>query len=120
MHMTDEEICREYREAKKPKEQVMILADQNMCEKEEILKVLQNNGYELPGTHRTKPVATKKPQTEIKEDKPKEMIKEERKAIPEAVMVAIYSRMDELDKIIAEKTKEYQQLVEFIQGGWKV
>ena len=38
MYMTPGEICKEYNQAKFKKEQIAILADQNCCEKEDIMK----------------------------------------------------------------------------------
>lgn len=38
--MNSEQICREYREAKNKKQQIGILADQNLCGKSEIIKFL--------------------------------------------------------------------------------
>lgn len=44
MVMTNEEICRNYRQAKSPREQIQILADLNQCKKEEIIHILKENG----------------------------------------------------------------------------
>jgi len=46
--MTNEEICREYRQAKTPLKQIRILADQNGCTKREIAEILREAGEELP------------------------------------------------------------------------
>lgn len=48
MIMTDEEICREYRQAKTPLKQIRILADENGCTKREIAEILREAGEELP------------------------------------------------------------------------
>lgn len=48
MTMTNEEICREYRQAKTPLKQIRILADLNGCTKREIAEILREAGEELP------------------------------------------------------------------------
>jgi len=48
MTMTNEEICREYRQAKTPLKQIRILADLNGCTKREIADILREGGEELP------------------------------------------------------------------------
>ena len=42
--MTDEEICRNYDEAKNKKEQITILADMNVCKKSQIARILFKYG----------------------------------------------------------------------------
>jgi len=44
MQMTNEEICREYRQAKDSRHQIQILAELNQCEKEEIIRILRESG----------------------------------------------------------------------------
>lgn len=45
--MTNQEICKEFREAKNKKLQIGILADQNLCSKDEIIKTLMKSGEDL-------------------------------------------------------------------------
>lgn len=52
MIMTNEEICREYRQAKTPLKQIRILADQNGCRRDEIVSILREAGEELPATYK--------------------------------------------------------------------
>lgn len=47
--MTDAEIIREYREAKRPLKQIGILADENQCSRGKIVDILRAAGMELPG-----------------------------------------------------------------------
>lgn len=56
MTMSDEEICREYRLAKRPYEQVTIIADMNQCNKEKIMRTLIRNGADMSNAvyHRNK------------------------------------------------------------------
>ena len=48
MVMTNEEIVKEYLEAKAPMKQIGILADQNLCSKQDIVAVLVDAGCEVP------------------------------------------------------------------------
>lgn len=48
MYMTKEEILREYRGAKQPMKQIGILADENACAKQEIVKILLEAGETVP------------------------------------------------------------------------
>lgn len=59
MTMTPEEICRDYKLAKKKQTQIGILADLNQCEKREIVRILAEAGMELPGTYNKKKPAPK-------------------------------------------------------------
>ena len=59
MVMTNEEIIREYREAKTPMKQIGILADENQCSKKEIVKILLEAGEQVPQNFLNKPPAPK-------------------------------------------------------------
>lgn len=57
MQMTENEIVRNYREAKNKREQVTILADLNSCSKDELIAILLKNGVdsrELPRKRKPK------------------------------------------------------------------
>ena len=41
MEMTEQEILKSYREAKKPEQQIKILAELNNCEDEDIIKIVE-------------------------------------------------------------------------------
>ncbi len=41
LQMEHEEICRMWRESKRPKKQIRILADMNLCQKSDIIEVLR-------------------------------------------------------------------------------
>lgn len=47
MTMTEAEICKEFNEAKNRGMQVGILADLNVCDKEQILRILILNGQDV-------------------------------------------------------------------------
>lgn len=55
MIMTPAEIAREYRSAKRPQNQIQILADENCCTRNEIKKILIEQGCELPKNMMPKP-----------------------------------------------------------------
>ncbi len=54
MTMTNEDIIREYREAKTPLKQIGILADENMCSRGKIVEILREAGMDLPAVYREK------------------------------------------------------------------
>ena len=49
MTMTNEEICRDYRQAAAPSKQIKILAELNQCDREKIKSILIAGGCKLPG-----------------------------------------------------------------------
>ena len=49
MTMTNEEICRNYRQAAAKSKQINILADLNQCDREKIKQILVEGGCKLPG-----------------------------------------------------------------------
>ena len=115
MKMKESEICREYKEAKDKRAQIRILAELNLCEKNEILNILLKNGYELP------PERKKTEQKEEKavcigprEEKAQEEAPEKPQNMPEAVMSTLYARMDELDEAIKKLEKEYREIAAFV------
>lgn len=71
MEMTNEEICRSYRQAKDKNEHIARLADLNLCEKKTILDILSENG-EITGVKVKADVKKKKKYghfpSEIKEE----------------------------------------------------
>ena len=89
--MTEAEICREYREAKNRKIQIGILADLNVCEKEEILKILIMNGQDVT------PAGPKKPGKE-----------------GDKVLEMMFTILDEVDEKVKEAEKQYKNIVKSI------
>lgn len=87
--MTDAEICREFREAKNPKAQIEILADLNLCSKNDILKILMMNGQDVT------PAGPKKPGGD--NDK---------------VLQLMYDTLDEIEDEIRIWEKKYKAVVE--------
>ena len=71
--MSDEEIVRNYREAKDKKKQVGILADLNVCKPEEIIEILKRGGvphYALP--RKSSPRLVEPKQEQQMQEKPKQ------------------------------------------------
>lgn len=68
MTMTNEEIVREYRQAKTPVKQIRILADENQCDKKEILRILREAGVEIPAVFNSRPVPAPKGAEEAADD----------------------------------------------------
>ena len=111
--MTDNEICREYREAKNKKAQIQILADQMLCTRGEIIKILAENGEDVSQINT-------KAQVRRKKEEP----------VPESVLVALCNRLDEIDNTvmqltgekrlieerIKEKEQEYREIAEFLKS----
>ena len=100
--MNSEQICREYREAKNKKQQIGILADQNLCGKSEIIKILIEAGEDMSCM-----------EPKRGKGKPKEAPKE---PLPEVVLRVLYARLDLIDQEMAAKEEEYKQIVAFIQN----
>ena len=59
MTMTNEEIIRDYREAKAPMKQIGILADMNCCTRKEIVAILVDAGLKVPKLYQKRPNAEK-------------------------------------------------------------
>ena len=47
MQMTNEEICRDYRQAKNKFKQIKILSELNQCKPDEIISILKNEGVQV-------------------------------------------------------------------------
>ena len=56
--MTNEEICRDYRQAKNRVKQIGILADLTGKTRQEIIEILTEGGCEIPGNMARKPKLT--------------------------------------------------------------
>ena len=109
MHMSNEDIVKEYREAKDKKEQIKILADLNVCDKQEIIKVLINDGHINPALFVTTPriptstfpkknVKKKAKEMEVAPVQPEILIPVA--AVPEIVKEALSQKMIELQETI--------------------
>ena len=106
MTMTNEEICREYRQAKRPKRQIGILADLNEVPRRDIVKILMAAG-EIKEAPKTAKILM--PEPILTEEKP-----EQKNKIPDPVCKALFLRLDELEAQIRELENEYKSIVAFM------
>lgn len=89
MTMTEKEICREFNEAKNKGTQVGILADLNVCDKEQILRILILNGQDVTAAGPRKPGGDK-----------------------DKVLNLMYALLDEMEEQIKATEKRYLNIVE--------
>ena len=115
MQMTEQEICKEYREAKDPNHQLTILAQLNACGTGDILSILEKNNEPL----RKRPYQRSQKPEKVSPKKAKS--KEER--IPGTVRRAILYRMDcietkqkELHAALKVLEEEFKQLDQFLKN----
>lgn len=120
MNMTPAAIVRDYNEAKDKKVQIGILADMNLCEKEEIEKILSENGCELP----PKATPKKKPPDKAKEPEAHKKaqtagVGKEPYQVPGIVKELVNAKMVWLQQAIdahQDKIKEYEKDLEELNG----
>ncbi|MBR6987521.1 MAG: hypothetical protein IKH82_05575 [Clostridiales bacterium] len=104
--MTEYEICKEYREAKDPTQQIKILAQLNCCSNKDILAILEKNNEPIRKrayTPKAKKTETVKDPTEAKEE------------IPAFVYAVLVDKLHAIDEVIAVKRGE----VECLEGEHK-
>lgn len=105
MVMTKEDICREYRLAANKVGKVKILADMNLCTKQQIADILIEDGQEVPKWY-LKKTKEETPKEEPKEEAveiPKEEPKEEPKRAPK--------QNDDVFRLQAERIRELEEEV---------
>lgn len=71
LKMSEEEIVRNYRQAKEKTKQVQILADLNVCKPADIIEVLSQNGYTYEQLGRVAGAYNVKKQKPASDEKPK-------------------------------------------------
>ena len=117
--MTEQEIVKEYKEAKSPRTQIGILADQNGCDKKTIANILEAAGCEVPGWYKSKkdkPEAAAEVFDEIAEETQKlqpEPVKEAPKEEPKTVKPETKALA-----VVYTKAAAYDAIVEQIPGAW--
>lgn len=127
MNMTENEIVRQYKEGKNQGQQIKILADMNLCEKEEIEKILIDNGCDIPEPNpkrKQKNTSTKEkeniPEEESQEKNPHAAgTKESGFRVPEKVKELVNAKMVRLQEAIDAcqgKIKEYEAELEELSG----
>lgn len=93
MYMTDEAICKSYREAKDRAEQIEILKDLNCTTRSKIIKILVRNGYKVR-------IAI-----------PSKGMKKRRELTDDEYQKALYRRLDILDENIAKMENEFRDIL---------
>ncbi|MCM1256491.1 MAG: hypothetical protein NC307_01400 [Roseburia sp.] len=130
MNMTSNEIVRQYKEGKNQREQIKILADMNLCEKEEIEKILLDNGCRIPGQNPKKKIQNEsaEPEENIPAKEPQEKnphapgTKETGFQVPDKVKELVNAKMVRLQEAIdayQKKIKEYETEMEELSGFLK-
>lgn len=112
--MTDEEICRNYDEAKNKKEQITILADMNVCRKSEIARILFKYGKITEGTlnsYINSHNKAKNAKTECGTPADGGVFQ----PVPEAVKGLLNDRISTLESIISKALKEKDELVTYLK-----
>lgn len=89
----EKEICRNFKEAKDKAGMILILSQLNDCSREEIIQVLEKNGFEDPR----------------KNDKKKPKVQ-----MPETVKNALVEKMEFIDRQIKELEKQYKEIATYI------
>lgn len=112
--MTDEEICRNYDEAKNKKEQITILADMNVCKKSQIARILFKYGKIAKGTlnsYINSRGRTKNTKTECGTPADGGVFQ----PVSEAVKELISERISILESVISKALKEKDELLTFLK-----
>lgn len=104
--MTAKEICRKYDESADKVEMIQVLADMEVCTKQDIIELLESNGRAIPFKRKRgrKPKAKEEP-----------AVKVVHKPVPDAVIATCYSRLDQIDSMIRELQTEYREITEFLK-----
>ena len=112
MIMTEEEVCREYRQAKNPSHHITVLSELNLCKRSDIMDILVKHGLmEKPKETEHKKSTTKKP---IK-TQPKAEVKTTE--FPPEVCAALEGAMSEIEKRIKELEERYKVIAGFLWSG---
>ncbi len=116
--MTDEEICRNYDEAKNKKEQITILADMNVCKKSQIARILYKHGKITEGTlnsYINSRGRAKNTKTECGTPADGGVFQ----PVPKAVKELINDRISILESVISKALKEKDVLVTYLKKAGK-
>lgn len=96
--MTAKEICRRYEEAADKAEIIQVLADMEVCTKQDIIELLESNGFIVPASRKRGR---------------KKVPKMVNGPIPDVVREALAEKMEKIDQRIKELEpvkKEYDEL----------
>ena len=114
MNMTPQEIAKEYREAKDKGNQIKILADENLTDRKEIVKILKEQGEITDKVPRAKGMRAKTGQSAAVSTKKKE---ETNAAVevPESVITACQRELVYMQKGIDSKKEAIGKMEENIK-----
>lgn len=120
MYMSDADICREYKLAKNPKEQILILADENCCKKDDIIRILVENGMDVPTRKKKAAQESKKGEAE-EVSHPAAVLQHEScgvvRDMPDSVRKILIVKMEEIENTIAALEKEYKEIANYMCGA---
>lgn len=123
MEMSNREIALDYKNAAFPKKQIKILAELNCTDCGEIKRILRSEGIEVPEPKKRKkkeepkePEEAEEPEEEEEEERTMAAVLEEKQKLPDSVKSILFKRIDELEKIIQDASKEYRELTTFMEG----
>ena len=137
MYMTDIEIVGSFKRALKQKEQVVILAQLNACDKEDIIEVLKKNGIDTTKVEeqlkpRKRPSNCKKEKTKVEAKKINEVVEpikkqvaekpamqkkaEDKPVVPKIIISIVQERIATLTELINETEKERDALCNYLEG----
>ena len=89
MVMTNQEIVRDYQQAKSPLKQIAILAECNACEKQKIVEIIAAAGCELPGQYKS---YAQEAAAAVKKPEPLPQVDRAKKPVP-AVSQPVYTEV---------------------------
>lgn len=110
MAMSNEEICREYRQAKDQRKQIGILADQNEMPKSAIVEILRASGEKVTGNYKPKRVETAVPATKPETPETPRVVKDGKVIMLEDILdifigvLTDYREAQEVDRDTAART----------------
>jgi len=108
MEMTNEEICRNFQQAKNKAGQIKILAQLNLCRTDEIISILQEGGIQVGS--RTKGALLQKEMLDRVEEQPSETIPEAVPADWKSSLKVLTERITELKQIRDNAEKELSEI----------
>lgn len=115
MEMTPQEIAKEYREAKDKGNQIKILADENLTDRKEIVKILKEQGEITDKVPRARGARAKAEKGTEASDKVAAVVKEVAAVhIPESVKHALEREMVNMQNDIDSKKDDIKKLKEHI------
>lgn len=121
MYMSDADICRVYKLAKNPKEQILILADENCCKKDDIIRILVENGMYVPPTSKKKAALASKKEEAEEISHPAAVLQHEScgvvRDMPDSVRKILIVKMEEIENTIAALEKEYKEIANYMCGA---